>query len=68
MIPSAETAGYVRSERGCEETVDDRIAARVEVSEDEEGVMDVFRHQLQHSRLEPVPDAEQVVRRPTHHK
>ncbi len=68
MIPSAEAAGYVRSERGCEETIDDRIAACVEVAEDEESVMDVFWHHLQNMRLKPVPDAKQVVRCPAHHK
>lgn len=68
LIPSAETAGYVRSERGCEETIDDRIATCVEVAEDEESMMDVFWHRLQHTRLEPVPNAQQVVRCPAHHK
>lgn len=68
LIPSAEAADYVSSEWGCEETIDDRIAARVEIAEDEESVMDVFWHHLQHTRLKPVPDAHQVVRGPAHYK
>lgn len=56
--------GQVGPERWREEAVDDRVAARVEVAEDEEEVVDVLWRVLDHVGLEPVPDAQQVVRRP----
>lgn len=56
--------GQVGPERRREEAVDDRVAARVEVAKDEEEVVDVLWRVLDHVGLEPVPDAQQVVRRP----
>lgn len=50
------------------QAVDDRVAAGVEVAEDEEDVVDVLGRHLQHLRLKPVPDPQQVVRRPAHHE
>lgn len=50
------------------EAVDDGIAARVQVAEHEEGVVDVLGRDPQHVGLEPVPDPQQVVRRPAHHE
>lgn len=50
------------------EAVDDRVAAGVEVAEDEEGVVDVLGREAHHVRLEPVPQAQQVVGSPAHHE
>lgn len=60
----AETGGEVGPEGGRVEAVDERVAAGVQVPEDEEGVVNVLRCDAQHVGLEPVPDPQQVVRRP----
>lgn len=61
---AAAAGGDVGPEGGRVEAVDDGVAAGVEVAEDEEEVVDVLRRVLDHVGLEPVPDAQQVVRRP----
>ena len=63
-VPSplvAPARRQVSSERRRVETIDDRVAACVQVAEDKQGVVHVFRRDLQHHGLEPVPDAQQVV-------
>lgn len=66
--PPAGAAGHhvgqVGPERRREEAVDDRVAARVQVPKDKEQVVHVLWRVLDHVRLEPVPDAQQVVGRP----
>lgn len=57
--------GQVRPERRREEAVDDGVAARVEVAKDKQYVVDILGRVLDHVWLEPIPDPQQVVRRPT---
>lgn len=57
--------GEVSSEGSCVEAVDDRVAARVQVAKDKQHVVHILGGVLDHGRLEPVPDPQQVVRCPT---
>ncbi len=66
--PAAAAAGEIGAERGRVEAVDHRVAAGVQIPEHEEQVMDVLGRDLQHLRLEPVPDAQQIVGRPADHE
>lgn len=66
--PAAAAAGEIGAERGRVKAVDHRVAAGVQVPEHEEQVMDVLGRDLQHLRLEPVPDAQQIVGRPADHE
>lgn len=60
----AKTGGEVGPEGRRVETVDERVAAGVQVPKHEEGVVNVLRCDAQHVGLEPVPDPQQVVGRP----
>ena len=62
----AAAGSQVGPEGGRVEAVDDGVAARVEVSEHKEAMVDVLWRERQHLGLEPVPDAQQVVRSPAH--
>lgn len=64
----AAAGSDVGPEGGRVEAVDDRVAAGVEVAEDEEGVVDVLGREAYNIRLEPVPQAQQVVGSPAHHE
>lgn len=50
------------------EAIDDGVTAGVQVPEHKEGVVHILRCDVQHFRLEPVPDPQQVVRSPAHHE
>lgn len=63
-----ETGGEVSPEGRRVEAVDERVTAGVEVPEHEEHVVNVFGRDAQHVGLEPVPDPQQVVRRPADHE
>lgn len=65
---AAPAALQVRAERGRVQAVDDGVAAGVQVPEDEEKVVHVLGRDPQHLGLEPVPDPQQVIRRPAHHE
>lgn len=58
MAAAGKETRQVGTEGGRVQAVDDRVAAGVEVSEDEEGMVDVLWSDPQHLGLEPVPDAQ----------
>ena len=62
----AEAGGEVGPEGRRVEAVDDGVTAGVQVPKYKEGVVDILRSDTQHFRLEPIPDPQQVVRRPAH--
>lgn len=65
---AAAAGGEVSPEGGRVEAVDDGVTAGVEVPEQEEGVVHVLRCEAQHVGVEPVPEPQQVIRRPADHE
>lgn len=67
--PGPTAAGSeVGPEGGRVEAIDDGVAAGVQVPKDKEAMMHVLGCEAQHGWLEPVPQPQQVVRRPAHHE
>lgn len=55
---------HVLPKRGGVQPVNHRVGARVQQAEEKEAVVDVLGRPVDHGRLEPVPQAQQVVRGP----
>lgn len=60
------THPHILPEAGRVEAVDDGVRAGVEQAKQEQGVMDVLWHFLNHAGLEPVPEPQEVIRGPAH--
>lgn len=46
------------------QSINDRVGARVQQAKEEEAVVDILWHLLDHGWLEPVPQAQEIVRGP----
>lgn len=64
--PPVAAGGEVGPKGWRVETVDDWIAAGVQVPKHKEGVVDVLRCDPHHAGLKPVPDPQQVIWSPAH--
>lgn len=61
---SPETRLHVLPKRGGVQPINDGVGACVQQAKEKEAVVDVLRHPLDHGWLEPVPQAQEVVRGP----
>lgn len=68
ILRPAATSCQVSPEGGRVKSINDGVAARVQVPKHKQDVVDVLGCDAEHVRLEPVPDPKQVVWRPAHHK
>lgn len=71
MSAAAATRNHIsqiRPEGRRVEAVDDRVAARVEVAEDKENVVDVLRYVPENAWLEPIPNPQDIVGCPADHE